>query len=432
MAKIYKDFFNKNVLIVGYGVSGKGAEIALKHVGASVYILDESKDKTIITQKFVQNFDCAVVSPSISLAHKIYRFAEICGIEVMSEVELGARLYRGTLIGITGTNGKTTTARLLGDMLTAGGLSTCVCGNIGYSFAQSVVEEPSDYAVVELSSFQLEQMGTILKPCIAMITNISPDHLDRHGNMDAYASAKKNIANNQTASDTLLLSYDDIPIEYLNDFTPKSNVLYVSVKECVKGAYLQDGNLYYKEEAIVRSDAIALQGLHNISNALFCIAAAKILGVSNDAIRTALMNFKQDCHRIAHVATKYNKQFFNDSKGTNIGATLAAARTMRGITALILGGKDKGYDFDVLFKHLPSSVRYCFCIGETANLLIESATRSGYPYAQKADSLEEAVRFSIATDAQNVLLSPACSSFDSFKDYKDRGEQFEEIVKNVT
>jgi len=423
-------FKNKNVLIIGSGVSGKGAEFALTKSGASCYILDEKNNKSLLTQKFVSEFNLVVVSPAIELSHKIYILAKNAKIEVISEPELGARLFSGRVIGITGTNGKTTVTQLLGSMLINAGFKTAVCGNVGYSFARASVETDAEYAAVELSSFQLEQMGTHLKPEIAMILNISPDHLDRHGTMDNYAASKKNIALNQDENDTLILSFDDIPIKYLDEFSPKSKVIFVSVKGQVGGAYLLNGVLYYDHEPIVKQEDIKIKGLHNVSNALFCTAAAKILGVGNEVIRDTLSSFCPDSHRISLVATIKGKNYYNDSKGTNMGASLAACSTMVGDTALILGGKDKGYDFDNLFINLPHNIRHIYAIGETAKKIEASAEKIGFNSIE-CTNLENAVKNSISLNVANVLLSPACSSFDAFKDYKDRGEYFEKLVKGL-
>ena len=428
--QVSTNFNGKNILVIGSGISGMGAKAALLKNNASVYILDESKNKSLLTKKFVAEFNIVVISPSVDANHKIFAIANNLDIEVISEPELGARLYDGTIVGITGTNGKTTVVQLLGTILNTANKNASVCGNVGYSFAQSVVEQSADIAVVELSSFQLEQMGAKLKPHIAAILNISPDHLDRHGTMDAYAGAKKNIAKNQDSSDYLLLSYDDIPISYLNNFCPNSIVLYVSTKQKVKGAYLLGDILYFLDEPIVKVDDIKIRGLHNVSNALFCIASAKLLNVSNDDIRKALATFDLAAHRIhlcGHVA---DKKFFNDSKGTNIGASLAACNTMIGDTALILGGKDKGYDFDELFMALPHHIRHIYAIGETAPSIIASANKIGFASIEKTN-IEQAVKSSLALSVKNVLLSPACSSFDRFKDYKDRGAHFEQLVKEL-
>jgi len=427
---VFNLFKNKNVLVIGGGVSGQGAEFALTKNGASVFILDEKNKKSLLTQKFVSQFDLVVVSPSVEMKHKIYKLANNANIEVISEPELGARLFSGTVIGITGTNGKTTVTQLLGAILKRAGLKTSICGNVGYSFARAAVEEQADFAVVELSSFQLEQMGTKLKPNIAMILNISPDHLDRHGTMDAYAGSKKNIAKNQDGGDILILSHDDIPLKYLEDFCPKSRVEFVSIKTRVCGAYLYEGVLYYDYEPILRQEDINMQGLHNISNALFCIAAAKLLGADNDVIRSTLAEFKPDAHRIKLCGTFNGKKYFNDSKGTNIGASLAACQTMEGDTALILGGKDKGYNFDDLFKGLPHNIRHIYAIGETADAIVQSANKIGFSNIE-IRTIESAVKESLNLRVENVLLSPACSSFDSFKDYRDRGEYFEELVKEL-
>jgi len=417
----------------------------------------------------ISNYDLIVASPSVPLSHEIYRLAHEHGVEIYGEVELGARLFDGLLIGVTGTNGKTTVTRLIGNILSRAGIPALVCGNIGVSFAEAVVEgaevkgqglgakkepvgarhalpqkevlaqdlgqgTPCHYgngfstAVVELSSFQLESIVT-LKPDIAVITNITPDHLDRHGTFESYAAAKLNIVKNQTAADTLILSGDDISVDVLAGFCPASDVLYTSVRGKVRGAYLHDGTLYYMGEPVVKRSEICLKGDHNIANCLFAICAAKLRGVPNHIVAEVLAEFEPDDHRIKFVGCVDGKNYFNDSKGTNIGATLAAARAMNGATALILGGKDKGYEFDGLFANLPAFVAYIIALGETSGKICAAARRAGFSDIQTAPSLESAVKAAAATNAQNILLSPACSSFDIFAGYEERGRAFEEIVR---
>ncbi|MCL2797226.1 MAG: UDP-N-acetylmuramoyl-L-alanine--D-glutamate ligase [Firmicutes bacterium] len=419
----------------------------------------------------VADFDLIVTSPSIPLSHEIYRLAKIHGVEIYGEAELGARLFDGYLIGVTGTNGKTTVTRLIGEILNRAGMQPIVCGNIGVSFAEITIdytrgrEITIDYTrgrgtlcnstrgrgtlcnsciasaseitqsspppcVIELSSFQLESIVT-LKPDIALITNITPDHLDRHGDFKSYAAAKLNIAKSQTADDTLILSADDIPVDILEGFCPASKVLYTSVRCRVHGCYLSDGIIYYLGESVLKRSQIRLQGEHNVANCLFAVCAAKLRGVPNHIIAETLAEFEPDAHRLKFVGNFGGKNYYNDSKGTNIGASLAAARAMDGATALILGGKDKGYEFDELFEQLPATVTHIVALGETTGKICSAARRTGFGNIQTAPSLEDAVKVASATSAQNVLLSPACSSFDMFSDYEERGRVFEEIVNQL-
>jgi len=426
-----KGFLGRKVLVLGAGISGMGAMRALAEVGAFVTIIDESQTPELLSSTFVAKFDLVVTSPSVAPCHKIYEFARQNKIEILGEAELGAALFFGTVIGITGTNGKTTTTALLGDMVIRSGRKTAVCGNIGKSFSEAVVFEKPSVAVVELSSFQLEVVQGYLKPSIALFLNLSPDHLDRHGTMDAYANAKKNIAKNQTKDDYLLLGSDDIPSEFLKDFKPKSNILHISTIKKTNGAYLQNGKLYFGEEYILHSNDLSLKGKHNVANALFAICSAKLLGISNRVICESLTKFSCDNHRIQFVKEIGGKRYYNDSKGTNVGASLAAVKTMQGDTALILGGKDKGYEFDSLFYALPKTVNEIFVIGEVADSIVKSAKRAGFCYVVSHRTLEDAVKAASETNVKNVLLSPACSSFDMFADYKARGKEFERIVGDL-
>ena len=426
-----EEFLHRKVLILGYGISGKGAEHALLACGATSRVVDESIEKIIFDKAFVSGFDLIVTSPSVPHTHPIYRMAAALDIEIYSEVELGARLFSGKLIGITGTNGKTTTAALIGKIFKYAKIRTSVCGNIGISFASAAVFDNFDVAVVELSSFQLETVSS-LKPDIAIITNITPDHLDRHVTFEAYASAKRNIAKNQTQEDTLILSQDDIPLSALTGFRPNANVLYVSTRGKVQGAYLLNGTVYYFDEPIIKRSAIRLSGAHNVANCLFAVCAAKLCGIPNQVITAVLSEFRPEDHRIQLVDRIKGKNFYNDSKGTNIGATLAAVRAMEGSVALILGGKDKGYEFDALIEQLPKSVKHIFAIGETAEKICSAAYRNNFHEIETKADLRGAVLAAFMSEADNVLLSPACSSFDMFNDYADRGRNFEKIVQEIS
>lgn len=415
---------------MGGGVSGKGAESALKECGASVAIADESKNPEAITREFVSGFDLVIVSPSVPAWHKIYQFAEELKIGIYGEIELGARLYGGKIVAVTGTNGKTTVTRLIGEILKRAGKKVSVCGNIGVSFASSAVFDGSEIAAVEVSSFQLESIQTF-RPDIAIITNITPDHIDRHGTFYDYAVLKRKIAQNQTSEDHLILSRDDIPLCALESFCPGSNVLYTSLYAKTRGAYLLDGTVYFFNEPVIKRSSIRLAGDHNVANALNAVCAAKLLGIPDEAVRDVLAEFCADDHRIKMVGRVNGKNYFNDSKGTNIGSTLAAVRAMSGDTALILGGKEKGFEFDALFDQLPESVIYIAAIGETADKLVAAAGRRGKLLPEKQTSLRDAVYACAGSSAENVLLSPAASSFDMFKDYAHRGEMFEAIVKEL-
>ncbi|MCL2370449.1 MAG: UDP-N-acetylmuramoyl-L-alanine--D-glutamate ligase [Firmicutes bacterium] len=417
----------KKALILGKGISGSGAAEALQSLGYNTKIFDDSDGGK---PPKLTGISIVVHSPGVPITHPTIQEAKQKNIDTMGELELGYRLCRCPLVAITGTNGKTTVTRLLHRILANRGLRTDAVGNVGKSLASaSLKSNEYDVLVCETSSFQLESI-TSFAPEIAMITNISPDHLDRHGTMDEYAKTKLKIAQNQTEKNFLILSMDDIPIKYLEGFAPRSHVLFVSTKRVVAGAYLLDGKLYYFDEVICDRSNLKLQGDHNVSNALFAAAAARIMGVDRTVIAQTFADFELDDHRLQFIGTYGGKRYYDDSKGTNIDACLKACESMQGDTALILGGSDKGYDFGRLFDELPTHITYITAIGETA-----TAIKSiGAIYAKEViicDSLEEAVECCSNSDIQNVLLSPATASYDMFKDYKERGERFAEIVKNM-
>jgi len=416
----------KKALILGKGISGTGASEALKSFGYETKIFDDS-DK--IPPPELTGVSIVILSPGIAPSHPLAEKARQKKIDVMGELELGYRLCRCPIVAVTGTNGKTTVTNLLHRIFANRGLKTDAVGNVGKSLAEvSVKSKDYDVLVCETSSFQLETVSSFA-PEIAMITNISPDHLDRHGTMDEYARTKLKIAQNQTEKNFLILSMDDIPVKYLENFSPRSHVLFVSTKRVVAGAYLLDGKLYYFDEFICDRSSLRLQGNHNVSNALFAIAGARIMGIDRAVIASTFADFESDAHRLQFVGTYGGKRYYDDSKGTNIDACLKACESMQGETALILGGSDKGYNFEQLFEKLPQHITYITAIGETA----EAVRIAGEKYAKTViicKSMDEAVKNCAGSQAQNVLLSPATASYDLFKDYKERGQRFAEIAKS--
>lgn len=413
----------KKVLVYGRGVSGNGAFLALKAKGIKCVIRDGDEyanDKN--------NYDAVVVSPGVRPDHPIFK--KYAG-KIISELDLGAIFAKKPYYAVTGTNGKTTTAELAGRLLGAK-YKTRVTGNIGESFALDALSD-YDAFVVEASSFQLNS-SRIFAPHVAAILNITPDHLDYHGDMYAYAKAKLNIATKQTENDYLILSADDLPIGLLSDFCPKSKVLYTSVRGKTDGAYLEDGKIYWLGEKVCSRLDVPLKGLHNVSNALAAIAIAKIAGISNDEIVGALAGYVQADHRVKYVCAINGVAFYDDSKGTNVAATLKAMDCMTGSYALIAGGSDKGYEYDELFTDCAKLPKKVAAIGETAEKIVAAAHRHGYHSVEKCASLEEAVTEAFGSGADNVLLSPASASFDMFSSYAERGERFVKIVgelKNI-
>lgn len=417
---------NKRVLIAGRGESGTGAYDALAKAGAICAYYDED-DKA--AGEFAP--DTVVVSPGIPEEAPVFALAERLGVPVLGEFELGARLNDKPVVAVTGTNGKTTVTKLIGQMLANAGMRVAVCGNVGESFARVASCGGYDVAVTEVSSFQL-LMADSFRPHVAVITNISPDHLDRHKTVQAYCAAKRRIAQCQTEEDFLILSQDDIPLYALEDFMPRAQTLYTSVRGKLRGAYVWENKIYWCGEYICDTDRVRMEGEHNLKNALGAVCAAKAMGVANAPVVDALTTFLPDAHRIELVAHKNGKNYYNDSKGTNISAALAAANSMCGSTCMLVGGSDKGYGFDELFQRLPPNVVRVAAIGETAQKVKEAALRCGFAAVRTFSDFTEAFRWAEDGEEENVLLSPASASFDMFSSYRERGEAFVRLVKNAS
>lgn len=418
-----KDFAGKRVLVAGRGISGAGAFEALSGLGAICAYTDETNIASF-------GADLIVVSPGIETNQPVFAYAKENAIPLIGEIELGYLLCDKPIIAITGTNGKTTVTRLIGDIFAAAGQKAAVCGNIGNSFSLAAYKGGYDVAVTEVSSFQLETVDKF-RPRIAVITNISPDHLNRHKTMQAYCAAKRNIARNQTEEDFLILSQDDIPLYALENFAPKGKTLYTSVRGKLKGAYLFGGDIYYMSEKVCSADRVRLEGEHNMKNALAAVCAAKICGIDNAAVVSALTSFKPDAHRLKLVARINGKNYYNDSKGTNIMASVCAAECMCGDTCMIVGGSDKGYEYDELFSRLPETVVRVAAVGETADKVKAAADRCGRCTVETFNDFAEAFYWAKSGGEENVLLSPASASFDMFSSYGERGEAFERLVRDA-
>lgn len=416
------DFQSKRVLIVGEGVSGMSALYTLQKQGANCIIYDGR-------QTFPEDidYDCIVVSPGIPSDNPVFRFAEKNNVKLIGELELGWILNRDKpIVAITGTNGKTTVTRLIGNILSKT-CRTAVCGNIGIPFSSRAAAGDYDVAVVETSSFQLETMDTFC-PHIACITNIDCDHLDRHKTVENYARLKLRIAENQTENDFLVLSQDSIDAKYLEGFYPKSKVYYTALDRKVDGAYRIGNKLMFMNEFVCERSDLSLAGDFNVCNALSAICVCRLYGVSSGVIRDAIREFDTEAHRLKRVASVDGREYWDDSKGTNIAASIQACKAMKGDTLVIMGGSDKGYDYDTFFDSVPETVKEIALIGETAEKIERAAFSSGFKKVKMFDSLEAAVRYASGRNVENVLLSPASASFDMFKNYADRGDAFIEAV----
>lgn len=357
-------------LVLGEGISGRGAYEALKKQGVNTTLCNEDN----LDEMAKKGFDLAVISPSVPKNHRIFNLAREKSAMVIGEVELGSMLCTKPFVAVTGTNGKTTTVELIGKMLS--GKNACVTGNIGRSFALDATFN-YDCFVVETSSFQLETIVDF-KPKVAVITNISADHLDRHGTIENYAKTKLRIAENQTESDFTLLSADDINCELLDGFEPKSEVFFISTEKPVKGAYMLGDKLYLLSKPFCRIRDVRLTGIHNIKNALFASLSAYLMGATIEEIKRALGSFKTGEHRLKYLTSIKGVAFYDDSKGTNVSATIAGMQSMSSSFCLIAGGSDKGYEYDELFIKAPKSLIKVCAIGETAEKIINAGERNGF------------------------------------------------------
>jgi UDP-N-acetylmuramoylalanine--D-glutamate ligase len=448
------DLSNKRVLVVGLGKSGVASALFLKARGARVTVSDSKSgeqfgdeipallDHGIAVEtgghgeRTFQGQDLIVVSPGVPVDAPPLVQARALGETVIGEIELAARFFPGKIIAITGSNGKTTTTTLAGEIVTAGGHPAVVGGNIGTP-AISLVENATEKTVevLEVSSFQLETIQTF-RPKIAVVLNVTPDHLDRHRTFQAYVDAKARIFENQQADDFAVLNADDPTCESLATRTRAQVFWFSRTKEVKLGAYARDGRILFRDargqQEIMLVSEIPLKGTHNVENVLAAVCVGSLMGCSPEGIRQTVGNFKAVEHRLEYVATIRGVEYYNDSKATNVDATIKAIESFPANIHLILGGKDKGSDYSVLNDLLRQRVKRVYTIG-TAAAKIEAQIQ-GATAIFHAETLETAIKRA-AVDAQAgdiVLLAPACASFDQFKNYEQRGRVFKEVVKELS
>ena len=443
----------KNQTFFVLGVSKSGCAVA-EHVlakGGKCYIFDQLDSEKVKTNKnnlllkgainvleenvdqILEIIDVLVVSPGVPINHEIAVKAKRKGKYIIGELEFAYQIKTPLTVAVTGTNGKTTTCTLINEILKKEGLNSFLLGNVGEPVTAKNNEIADDsLCVVEVSSFQLETVNSFC-PHISCVLNIAPDHLERHYSMENYVFLKKRIFKNQREGEYCILNYDDLVVRNFDRET-RAKTVWVSCREKVNGAYLLDGNLYYKDEIIISENEIVLKGEHNLYNVLFAIGVAKLLGVSNQSIISVLKTFKGVRHRIETVENKDGVTFYNDSKATNVASTLSAVKTMEKPTVLILGGSEKGECFDELFSAIKNSmIKQVVITGATRFKMLESAKKMNYESVSLTPDFESAVKLAtiLAGSGENVLLSPACASFDCFNGYEERGEKFEKIVRNL-
>ena len=379
--------------------------------------------------------DCLVVSPGVPLALPAFDQARRAGVEIIGEVELAARFIRGRIVGITGTNGKTTTTSLIGEILGEGGLPVLVGGNIGDPLI-SLVDQSHDqsWVVAELSSFQLEAVDQ-LHVRVAVLLNITPDHLDRYNSMESYAAAKANILRLQEPDDVAVLNADDARIVAMQRLTPAQIVLFSTTRTLEEGIFQREGSIIERRAGIERElidcGTIPLRGAHNLENVMAALGVGLACGVDLTSIRKTIANFKAVEHRLEFTAKIGEISFYNDSKATNVDAAIKSLEAFPGGITVILGGKDKGSDFSPLREHVLARCRQVILIGAAAPKIADAL--AGTKPLHRAGTMEEAVRLSyqLSHPGDTVLLAPACASFDMFNNYEHRGQVFKQAVRDL-
>ncbi len=447
------DLNNKRVLVVGLGKSGVASALFLQVRGAHVTVSDTKSpdqlkeeiplllDHGIAVEtgghgeRTFRGQDLIVVSPGVPYDAPPLVQARLQGEPVIGEIELAAENLAGSIIAITGSNGKTTTTTLVGEILAGAGVTTLVGGNIGTP-AISLVERATreSVCVLEVSSFQLETIKTF-RPKVAVILNITPDHLDRHRTFDAYVNAKARIFENQQGSDFAVLNEDDETCLKLADVVKAPLFWFSRKKEVGQGAFVSDGRILFRDAhgqaEILLVSEIPLKGAHNVENVLAAVCTAALMGCRPEQIRKAVASFKAVEHRIEYVATIHGVEYYNDSKATNVDATIKALESFPKNIHLILGGKDKGSPYTVLRDLLHERVKRVYTIGAAAAKI--EAEIQGATEVVHAETLENAIKraHAVAQPGDVVLLAPACASFDQFKSYEHRGRLFKDVVKGL-
>ncbi|HLP65681.1 UDP-N-acetylmuramoyl-L-alanine--D-glutamate ligase [Flavobacterium sp.] len=443
----------KRLVVLGGGESGVGTAILGKKEGYDVFVSDFGKIKDNYrdvlnqyeikwedeqhTEEVILNADVVMKSPGIPDKAPIVKKLVEKGIPVISEIEFADPFNKALTIGITGSNGKTTTTMLTYHLLKEGGLNVGLGGNIGKSFAWQVAEENYDSYVLELSSFQLDGIVNY-KPHIAIITNISPDHLDRYDyKYENYIASKFRITMNQTEEDYLIYDADDEAISnWLQNNKVKAQLIPFSISKPVEnGAYLNKQIMEIninQEEFLMETANIALEGKHNMKNAMAATSVAQLMRIRKQTIRESLSNFQGVEHRLEKVLKIQNVQYINDSKATNVNATFFALDSMTTPTVWIVGGVDKGNDYTELMSLVHEKVKAIICLGIDNKKIIEAFSNI-VDMMVEVDNMRDAVHTAkhIAEKGDTVLLSPACASFDLFQNYEDRGNQFKNEVRNL-
>lgn len=450
------DISNKTVLVVGTGKSGVAAAKLLLHHAKKVYIQDgnealdvaafRSKNPELtpvelilgdVSEDMLKSFDIAVLSPGVPLDIPLVEKMKALGMTIWGEIELAYVLGKGHVVAITGTNGKTTTTTLVGQIMARHFAHVAVVGNIGIPYT-SVAEETTDDTVVvaEISSFQLETIDTFA-PKAAAILNITPDHLNRHHTMEEYIRVKELITKNQTSEDTCVLNYEDPILRAFGENLQIRVLFFSSERKLKQGLYLEDETIWYADEsqklAICKTQDLNIVGKHNYENVMAAAGMALSYGVPLEKIQEAVKAFQAVEHRIEFVTEKSGVVYYNDSKGTNPDAAIKGIQAMSRPTLLIGGGYDKGSDYTEWIQSFDGKVKYLVLLGVTKEKIAETARKCGFDNIIMTENLEEAVKVCAenAESGDAVLLSPACASWDMFPSYEVRGRRFKELVRNL-
>lgn len=442
----------ENLVILGGGESGVGAALLGKKQGFRVFLSDRGNLKEEYRNKLTQNgiefeegkhseerilnADLVVKSPGIPKKAPLIEELKNRHVPIISEIEFASRYTTAKIIAITGSNGKTTTATLMHHILTQEGLNVGLGGNIGKSFAEMVVNDEYEYYVLEISSFQLDDVISF-KPYIAILLNITPDHLDQYDyKLELYAQSKFKITENQNHEDYFVYNYDDNGIaDLIKEINTKAKKIPFSMSTHVNdGSYADDENvtLNFPEKVELPISEFALRGKHNVSNSMAAATAANILKIRKDTIKRSLFDFTAVEHRLESVLKVGGIEFINDSKATNVNAAYYALESMKNPTVWIVGGTDKGNDYSELMPLVKKKVKAIVCLG-VDNSKILDAFEGVVDNIIETNTMQDAVRsaYMFGRKGDTVLLSPACASFDLFKNYEDRGNQFKKEVKNL-
>lgn len=450
-----RDFKGKHVLVAGSGISGIGAVKMLDRCNAAVTLYDGNeslKEEDIrkklegieakivigeLTDEVIRDNELMIISPGIPIDAPFVNKVRENGLTIWGEVELAYANSNGRLAAITGTNGKTTTTSLVGEIMKNTYSDVYVVGNIGTSYADVALDTmPDTVTVAEISSFQLESINDF-KPDVTAVLNITPDHLNRHYTMENYTAVKMSITSNQNKDNVCVLNYEDDILREQAGKVPARVIFYSSGTELTEGVCLNGDDIVLrldgKEQFICKVNDMKLVGIHNVENVMAAAAVSYFMGASLEIIRSTIKDFNAVEHRIEYVTEKDGVIYYNDSKGTNTDASIKAIEAMTRPTVLIAGGYDKGCEFDEWVEKFDGTVKHLVLIGDTKEKIAATARKYGFNNISVTKSLEDAVAVAKdnAGNGDAVLLSPACASWDMFKSYEERGTMFKEFVRNL-